>query len=112
MFLSKLKITNFRNYKYSSFNFEKGTNTIIGENDSGKSNALVALRLLLDDRYYYSQKTLKESDFNRSIGDWKGHWIVISVDFEGMTIQETQKEIIASIMQDIDINESIEQLDN
>lgn len=110
MFLSKLKITNFRNYKYSSFNFEKGTNTIIGENDSGKSNALVALRLLLDDRYYYSQKTLKESDFNRSIGDWKGHWIVISVDFEGMTIQETQKEIIASIMQDIDINESIEQL--
>ncbi|USI64665.1 AAA family ATPase [Lactococcus petauri] len=110
MFLSKLKITNFRNYKFSSFSFEKGTNTIIGENDAGKSNALMAIRLLLDDRYYYSQKSLKETDFNRSLGDWRGHWIIISIDFEGMSVEESQKEIISSITHDADIDESLSQL--
>ncbi|MDG4976132.1 ATP-dependent nuclease [Lactococcus lactis] len=110
MFISNLKITNFRNYRFSSFHFEKGTNTIIGENDAGKSNAMIAIRMLLDDRYYYTQKSLKESDFNKSLGDWRGHWIVISIDFDGMTSEEATKEIISQIMLDIDTDESLEQL--
>ncbi|MBG0358208.1 AAA family ATPase, partial [Enterococcus faecium] len=60
MFISTLQIRNFRNYESEIFRFDNETNTIIGENDSGKTNALTALRILLDDSYYYSSKTLKE----------------------------------------------------
>lgn len=40
MFLSGLQLVNFRNFKSSCFMFCDGANTIIGENDSGKSTGL------------------------------------------------------------------------
>ncbi|HFM7775006.1 TPA: AAA family ATPase, partial [Enterococcus faecium] len=45
MFISTLQIRNFRNYESEIFRFDNETNTIIGENDSGKTNALTALRI-------------------------------------------------------------------
>lgn len=98
MYLSTLQIRNFRNYDSATFKFSKGTNTIIGENDSGKTNALTALRILLDDSYYYSNKTLKESDFFDQLpSGWQGEWIIISATFDGITEKELENEITASI---------------
>ncbi|SUL32390.1 recombinational DNA repair ATPase, RecF_1 [Staphylococcus aureus] len=60
----------------------------------GKTNALTALRILLDDSYYYSSKTLKESDFFHGIQNgWQGHWIIISATFEGISEEEFDNEI-------------------
>lgn len=56
MYLKYVQIVNFKNLKNARFEFAKGANTIIGENDSGKSNALTAIRILLDDNYYYNYK--------------------------------------------------------
>lgn len=64
MYLKYVQIVNFKNLKNVRFEFSKGANTIIGENDSGKSNALTAIRILLDDNYYYNTKRLKETDFS------------------------------------------------
>lgn len=50
MYLKYVQIVNFKNLKNARFEFAKGANTIIGENDSGKSNALTAIRILLDDK--------------------------------------------------------------
>ena len=58
MYLKYVQIVNFKNLKNVRFEFSKGANTIIGENDSGKSNALTAIRILLDDNYYYNTKRL------------------------------------------------------
>ena len=44
MYLKYVQIVNFKNLKNVRFEFSKGANTIIGENDSGKSNALTAIR--------------------------------------------------------------------
>lgn len=77
MFISTLQIRNFRNYESEIFRFDNETNTIIGENDSGKTNALTALRILLDDSYYYSSKTLKESDFF----SWNSKWVARALDY-------------------------------
>jgi predicted ATP-dependent endonuclease of OLD family len=92
-----MQIVNFKNLKQTQFRFTKGTNSIIGENDSGKSNAMEALRILLDDSYYYSSKRLKASDFSYSLGDWRGHWIIISAVFEGINEEEQKREICGEI---------------
>jgi len=47
MYLKYLQIVNYKNLKNVRFEFAKGTNTIVGENDAGKSNAMTALRILL-----------------------------------------------------------------
>lgn len=98
MYLHHMQIVNYKNLKATSFKFSKGANTIIGENDSGKSNAMTALRILLDDSFYYNSKRLKESDFSDSIGDWKGHWIIISAVFDEITTEDKETEVCAEII--------------
>lgn len=88
MHISALKIRNFRNFPAAKFVFKKGVNTILGENGSGKTNALHALRLLLDDSLPRNATKLSESDFCRNLTNWQGHWIIISVDFKELKAHE------------------------
>ena len=87
MYISKLSIRNYRNFRNVSLLFKKGVNTIIGENGSGKTNLLHALRLLIDDNLPRSVK-FYESDFNRTLASWKGHWITIQVEFEELSTSD------------------------
>ena len=50
MYLKYVQIKNYKNLRNVRFEFGKGANTIIGENDAGKSNAMTALRILLDSK--------------------------------------------------------------
>lgn len=97
MYLKYIQIVNFKNLKSARFEFVKGANTIIGENDSGKSNALTAMRILLDDSYYYNTKRLKETDFSYSLGDWRGHWIIISAFFDEISNKDKESEFCAEL---------------
>jgi putative ATP-dependent endonuclease of OLD family len=81
MHISHLRIRHFRNFLNASFKFQKSVNTLVGENGSGKTNALYALRLLLDDSLSRNATHLRETDFCRALDDWRGHWIIIAIDF-------------------------------
>ena len=100
MYLKYIQIINFKNLKSARFEFAKGANTIIGENDSGKSNALTAMRILLDDSYYYNTKRLRETDFSYILGDWKGHWIIISAFFDEISDEDKINEFCAELTPD------------
>ena len=47
MFLKKFKIKNYRCIADATINFNKGVNILIGENNSGKTSVLDALRVCL-----------------------------------------------------------------
>jgi putative ATP-dependent endonuclease of the OLD family len=93
MHISKLQLVNYRNFASADILFNKGINTIIGENGSGKTNLFRAIRLLLDDNMRRSVMRLDERDFNRGLGDWRGHWIIISLEFD----EVSQDEAIQSL---------------
>lgn len=97
MYLSSLQIVNFRNLKSIECQFSLGTNTIIGENGSGKSNAMTALRILLDNTYPYSRK-LKESDFYNGFENLRGEWIIISAKFSSFSESDKQNEACAVLL--------------
>jgi len=90
MYISKVSLVNYKNFASSKFLFNKGINTIIGENGSGKTNVFKAIRLLLEDTSLHYSYKLTENDFNRTlVGDsWKGHWIIISIEFDEITNEE------------------------
>ena len=50
MYLSKIRIRNFRNFEDFTASFAGGLNVIVGENNIGKSNLLDAIRLSLGNR--------------------------------------------------------------
>ncbi|ERW07656.1 ATP-dependent endonuclease [Pseudomonas aeruginosa] len=88
MYISKLSLINYRNFSNTKLLFNKGTNTIIGENGSGKTNLFRAIRLLLDDNMLRSAYRLDKTDFHRGLGRWQGHWIIISLEFEEISADE------------------------
>lgn len=87
MYISKLSIRNFRNFRSSKFEFQNGINTIIGENGSGKTNLFQALRILIDDSLPRNYR-LYQSDFNRSLPNWQGHWVIIQLEFSDLDNSE------------------------
>lgn len=81
MHIAEIRLRNFRNFLKGRFVFKPGVNTLIGENGSGKTNAFQAIRFLLDENLSRNALSLRETDFCRDLGLWKGHWIIISADF-------------------------------
>jgi putative ATP-dependent endonuclease of OLD family len=81
MHITELRIRHFRNFLKERFRFREGVNTLMGENGSGKTNALHALRLLLDEGLERNAIYLRETDFCRELCQWRGQWIVIAADF-------------------------------
>lgn len=102
MYLKYVQIVNYKNLRKARFEFGKGTNTVIGENDSGKSNAMTAMRILLDDDYFYNTKRLKESDFYENLEDWRGHWIIISAFFDQITDEDQQSQVCTQISPEVE----------
>src|SRR6218665_873019 len=106
MYISKLSIRNFRNFKNISLNFNEGVNTIIGENGAGKSNLFHAIRLLIDEAMPRGAR-FSEGDFNRAIGNWRGHWIIIQILFGNLDASEEAQAIAmhrVGSVDDIDVN--------
>jgi len=62
MYISKIKIKNFRNFAEKEVEFNDGVNVIIGHNNAGKTNLIKALSLVLD---FEGKKRLEVDDFNK-----------------------------------------------
>lgn len=64
MNIKNITIKNFRNFKDFSIDFSKGFQTIIGENNIGKSNLYWAIRLILDRDLSYNARNLDIKDLH------------------------------------------------
>lgn len=64
MYVSKISMRNFRNFKDCKIELNDGINVIIGPNNSGKTNFLKAISLILDSSQI---KRLGVEDFNKFI---------------------------------------------
>ena len=85
MNISRVQITNFRNLRDIDFSLSGGA-VIVGENRSGKSNLIHAIRLVLDPTLSSVQRTLTRDDFSEALGSdpmEQGSEIAISIEVEG-----------------------------
>jgi putative ATP-dependent endonuclease of the OLD family len=86
MYIKKIEIKNFRKFADFTIDFTEGFQTIIGENNIGKSNLYWAIRLVLDKDLSYNSRNLDEKDFyNFTDLDINSH-ISISIEFYGKNL--------------------------
>jgi len=88
MYISKIKITNFRNFKDKEIIFNDGVNVIIGHNNAGKTNLIKALSLVIDCQ---TSKRLDIDDFNKNttIAELKANPPKVSI---AVTIEKGKNE--------------------
>lgn len=122
MYISELRLWNFRKYGKSSSDlnrnadltvpFNKGLNVLIGENDSGKSTILDAIKLVLkthayewikveDNDFYAGTDKLKieihfsgiSNDEGKHFIEWSG-WAEEQIEKEGKLVMELRPKLI------------------
>ena len=83
MYIKSIEIRNFRNFSDFKIDFTDGFQTIIGENNIGKSNLYWAIRLVLDRNLSYNSRNLEDKDFNNFIDLDVDSFVSISIVFYG-----------------------------
>lgn len=97
MYLKEIQIRNYKNFLKERFLFQKGVNVIIGENDSGKTNLMQAIRLVLDKRMDWREREISEKMFPEVLSDWQGHIIVISLRFAELNVEKEEEAVLKYI---------------
>lgn len=97
MYLKEVQIRNYKNFLKERFLFQKGVNVIIGENDSGKTNLMQAIRLILDKRMDWREREISEKMFSESLDNWQGHIIIISLRFAELDIEKEEEAVLKYI---------------
>lgn len=86
MHIKSIEIQNFRNFSNFKIDFSDGFQTIIGENNIGKSNLYWAIRLVLDRNLSYNSRYLEDKDFNDFVDLNVDSFISISIEFYGQNL--------------------------
>jgi len=83
MNIKKVSIKNYRNFEDFEIEFSEGFQTIIGENNIGKSNLYWAIRMVLDGNLSYNSRKLELKDFHgfKNEVTVEDH-VIISIDLE------------------------------
>lgn len=82
MYLSNIKIKNFRLFSSIKLTLNPGLNVIAGENNSGKTALIDAIRLALDTNSAEWNR-VKEDDFNSASNEFS-----IELEFDGITVEQ------------------------
>jgi len=90
MYIKKVHIENFRKFDNIDFYFQKGVNLIIGENNSGKTTLIDALRLVLCLGQYKKDLYITSDDFHINKCGETAKEIKIDLYFEDLS-EEQQK---------------------
>jgi len=81
MHLSRVVVLNFRNLQKIDIPLGEAVNCVIGENNSGKSNLLFALRLCLDAGLSSYHRLLTRSDIHADVDQRSAFHVLIGVEF-------------------------------
>jgi putative ATP-dependent endonuclease of the OLD family len=81
MYISRILIRNFRNFAHLDVLITPGVTCLVGENNTGKSNLLHALRLAVDSNLSSTYRLLSEHDIHTGISVSHANQVIVSVEF-------------------------------
>ena len=91
MYISRIVIRNFRSFQFLDVPLESGTTCVIGENNTGKTNLLHAIRLCIDTSLSSTYRSLAPNDIHSAMDIEDPNQVLIGLeiaDFEGKINEE------------------------
>ncbi len=94
MYISRVVIRNFRNISHLDVSLDPHVCTILGENNTGKTNFIHAIRLVLDANFSSQYRQLIEHDINSSIDIKTPQQVIVSVEFRDYVSKDNEHALV------------------
>lgn len=96
MYISRLVIRNFRNFAHLDVRLRKGVTCVIGENNTGKTNLLLAIRLAVDSNLSSQYRQLQDHDIHSGADLTNAGQVVVSVEFRDYKADVNQSALLGA----------------
>lgn len=96
MYLSRIVVRNYRNFKKIDIPLNEGVTCVIGENNTGKTNLLHALRLAIDANLPGIARQLEPTDFHHSINPSAPTQVLVAVEFRDFLKDESAAALLGT----------------
>jgi len=96
VYISRIVIRNFRNFEHLDIELEPGVTCIVGENNTGKTNLLHAIRLPLDINLSSQYRLLTEHDIHSAVDISKPQQVLVSVEFSDYSDNENECALVGA----------------
>ncbi|MCK4624769.1 MAG: AAA family ATPase [Phycisphaerae bacterium] len=94
MYVSRLVVRNFRNFRHLDVALQPGVTCIVGENNTGKTNLLHAIRLAVDATLSSYRRQALVDDFPVGIDTRTPQQIVVSLEFSGFAQKPNEEAMV------------------
>lgn len=96
MYISRVIIRNYRNFELLDVTLGNNVTTVIGENNTGKTNFLYALRLVVDANLSSQFRQLSEHDIHTGVDISHPQHVIVSVEFSDYADHDNQNALVGS----------------
>lgn len=96
MYISRIVIKNFRNITHLDVSLDQHVVTILGENNTGKTNLIHAIRLALDANLSSQFRQLIEHDINSSIDIKTPQQVIVSLEFRDYINKDNECALVGT----------------
>ena len=103
MYIRRLVIRNFRALRYFDVALQPGLTCLIGENNTGKTTILHALRIVLDANLPNSYRQLSREDFASGVDITQPEQVVIAVELAGFKNRVEAEALVSDWTIDDDV---------
>ncbi len=94
MFISRIFIKNFRNFRQLDISLDDGVTCFIGENNIGKTNLFHALRLVLDSGLSGFRRKLRPEDFASGLSIDAPEQVIVAVEFSDFANKPNEQALL------------------
>ncbi len=98
MYISRIVIRNYRNFEFLDVTLGDNVTTVIGENNTGKTNLLYALRLVVDANLSSQFRQLIDHDIHKGVDISSPQQVIVSVEFSDYADHDNQNALVGNWM--------------
>lgn len=95
MYISRIVIRNYRNLRHVDVALVPGVTCIVGENNTGKTNLMRALRLPIDATLSSQYRVLLPSDFHSQVRFTDPEQVLVSIELRDYAGKENEEAMVA-----------------
>jgi len=96
LYISRIIVRNYRNFKHLDVSLQPGVTCVIGENNTGKTNLLYAIRLAIDANLSSHWRALTEQDFHTGTDLSQPSQVLVSLELADYKGRENETALVAS----------------